>query len=337
MGEWHAILPVSGITSSVRSEAEAKENRDGHSLVQDTIHRMIEGETDAGKVTDGNRNNYEDFAPNATSPSVWTVIHKWIDALPSSTEAEKDRKALLAKELRWVAGELGDMRGIDGKPFIFAHCDLLSGNVIVLPRSPKAGTKLSGSVGSSPEHGTGNNAAATPQPTATVPGDSNDEEIMDVGFIDYEYATAAPSAFDIANHFAEWGGFACDFSVLPTRVQRLDFLRSYLTSYYKYSRHSENGQGQRSDGNKREEEDTNMLKNDLEKLSEQIDAFRGLPGFYWGIWALIQAMISQIDFDYASYAEIRLSEYWAWKAEWDGSREEKQTEMPLRERRWRED
>jgi len=32
-----------------------------------------------------------------------------------------------------------------------------------------------------------------------------------------------------------------------------------------------------------------------------------------GIWALIQAVISQIDFDYAAYAEIRLSEYWTWK------------------------
>ena len=40
----------------------------------------------------------------------------------------------------------------------------------------------------------------------------------------------------------------------------------------------------------------------------QVDRFRGAPGFYWGIWALIQATISQIDFDYAGYAEIRLGE-----------------------------
>ena len=53
---------------------------------------------------------------------------------------------------------------------------------------------------------------------------------------------------------------------------------------------------------------------------------------YWGIWALIQATISQIDFDYASYAEVRLGEYWAWRAEVDGRREKKGKEMPLRER-----
>lgn len=70
---------------------------------------------------------------------------------------------------------------------------------------------------------------------------------------------------------------------------------------------------------------------------DEVDVYRGLPGFYWGIWALIQATISEIDFDYASYAEVRLGEYWAWKAEVDGSREKSGQELPLRERRWAEE
>ena len=53
-----------------------------------------------------------------------------------------------------------------------------------------------------------------------------------------------------------------------------------------------------------------------------------------GVWALIQAQISQIDFDYASYAETRLGEYYAWKREVDGSRKQAGEEMPLRESRW---
>lgn len=52
------------------------------------------------------------------------------------------------------------------------------------------------------------------------------------------------------------------------------------------------------------------------------------------MWALIQAQISQIDFDYASYAELRLGEYWAWKREVDGSRQKAGEEAPLREQRW---
>lgn len=73
---------------------------------------------------------------------------------------------------------------------------------------------------------------------------------------------------------------------------------------------------------------------ETERLFEEVDVFRGVPGFYWGIWALIQAKISQIDFDYASYAEIRLGEYWAWREESDGSRAASKKELAPREIRW---
>lgn len=39
-------------------------------------------------------------------------------------------------------------------------------------------------------------------------------------------------------------------------------------------------------------------------MEKEVDRYRGMPGFYWGIWALIQATISQIDFN---YAECKLS------------------------------
>ena len=68
-----------------------------------------------------------------------------------------------------------------------------------------------------------------------------------------------------------------------------------------------------------------------------MDQFRGIPGLYWGIWALIQATISHINFDYAAYAETRLAEYFGWRAEQDGSRKREWKEMPLREKRWAEE
>ena len=58
-----------------------------------------------------------------------------------------------------------------------------------------------------------------------------------------------------------------------------------------------------------------------------------MPGLYWGIWALIQATISTIDFPYAEYAETRLAEYFAWRAERDGVAQAK----TVRERRWAEE
>jgi ethanolamine kinase len=233
------------------------------------------------------------------SPNVWTVMRRWTAALPSDTDAEKTRQANLQKELEWLGNELGDAPGIDNRSLIFGHCDLLSGNVIIQPHSTTDPSPHSSSA-SSP---TTTNTSCSEIPTAVV------------SFIDYEYATPCPAAFDIANHFAEWGGFDCDFSVLPTRSQRRDFLKTYLSAYNSFR--------------EREYRDA-----ELDQLFEEVDRFRGAPGFYWGIWALIQATISQIDFDYASYAEVRLGEYWAWKDSLSGKIA---SEPPLRERRWAED
>jgi ethanolamine kinase len=113
---------------------------------------------------------------------------------------------------------------------------------------------------------------------------------------------------------------------VPTKSQRRDFLRHYVTSFY--------------DNVICENENLAVeidLRAAIDQLYEQVDNFRGVPGFYWGVWSLIQATISNIDFDYASYAEIRLGEYWAWKAEADGSRAAKGEDMSVRERRWAEE
>lgn len=169
---------------------------------------------------------------------------------------------------------------------VFGHCDLLSGNVIIHPHQP---------------------------PSATV---------STVSFIDYEYATPSPAAFDIANHFAEWGGFECAYHALPTRSQRRRFLREYLSSYQSHLPTNPPDQPPAT------------ADQAVDSLFTEVDLFRGIPGFYWGIWALIQATISQIDFDYAAYAEVRLGEYWAWRAEAEGTREAEGREMSVRERRW---
>lgn len=180
---------------------------------------------------------------------------------------------------------------------MFAHCDLLCANVIALPST-------------------------------------DESEDATVHFIDYEYATPSPAAFDIANHFAEWGGYNCDYGMMPTRAVRRQFLTEYIKSYSLHKGIPESSQ-----------------KDLVDRLYEDVDRFRGIPGLYWyiclcymvvmsranrnrGVWGLIQAQISQIDFDYATYAENRLGEYYAWRRETDGSRAQAGEEMPLRERRW---
>ncbi|THX35632.1 kinase-like protein [Aureobasidium pullulans] len=262
LGQWHSTLPIAAI-SSLQTLQDQNDVSDASQIEQ-----------------------HVDKAGNVRpKPSLWTVMQEWIHALPVATQKEKDRKDMLQTELTHLSHELGSTPGLDGYDYIFAHCDLLSGNVIVHPGQREGGKGLT------------------------------------VSFIDYEYATPAPAAFDIANHFAEWGGFDCDYTVLPTRSQRADFIIQYLASYRNFAPVS----------------DSETIEREKQQLINQVDTFRGLPGFYWGIWALIQATISQIDFDYASYAEIRLGEYWAWKAEQDGSRGREGREPTLREKRWAEE
>ncbi|KAJ5995340.1 hypothetical protein N7481_002317 [Penicillium waksmanii] len=142
-------------------------------------------------------------------------------------------------------------------------------------------------------------------------------DVTAVNFIDYEYAVPAPAAFDIANHLAEWIGYDCDYNMTPTQSVRRQFLTEYTKSYCENRGLDESSQAEIVD-----------------RLVQDVDRFRGIPGLYWGVWSLIQAQISQIDFDYAGYAETRLGEYWAWKREMDGSRKKAGEEIPLREQRW---
>lgn len=113
-----------------------------------------------------------------------------------------------------------------------------------------------------------------------------------IQFIDYEYMLPAPRAFDIANHFAEWQGFDCNRSLIPepsaTNEVMVEWCKAYLN-------------------------DSTTLEEKVNSLIDEISCYYGMPGFYWGIWAMIQSELSTIDFNYAHYSELRLQEYWLWK------------------------
>ncbi|CRG84971.1 hypothetical protein PISL3812_02133 [Talaromyces islandicus] len=269
LGQWHATLPVVSHTPSQESHTSDVFRPEKPS----PVHKG---------------DDLTPIQPRQSGPNTWTVLQKWILALPVDTEDQRLRRNDLQKELERIVAELDDGTGIGENGLVFAHCDLLCANVIMIPPT-KNGATLS------------------------------HQEVEEVHFIDYEYATPSPAAFDIANHFAEWGGYDCDYNMMPTRSVRREFLTEYVKSFVQHG-----GKGADSDQQKV-----------VEKLFQDVDRFRGIPGFYWGVWSLIQAKISQIDFDYASYAEIRLGEYWAWRHEQDGTRAQNTGEvMPLRERRW---
>ena len=47
----------------------------------------------------------------------------------------------------------------------------------------------------------------------------------------------------------------------------------------------------------------------VEELRDLVEKFSPLSNLLWGIWSLIQAKYSDIDFDYINYAMQRLKQY----------------------------
>lgn len=52
------------------------------------------------------------ITPKQPGPSMWSVLQKWILALPTTTEEQRQRRLSLQKELERVVSELDDGKGL---------------------------------------------------------------------------------------------------------------------------------------------------------------------------------------------------------------------------------
>ena len=121
----------------------------------------------------------------------------------------------------------------------------------------------------------------------------HDEKRKTVKIIDYEYLAQNPAAFDLANHFCEYAGTdEMDFSNLPSEDYKRWWLTKYLAEYYQKAMISEE---------------------EIDVWYKSIVAMEPLSHLFWGVWALMQAEIADIDFDYVSYGHQRLAEYFRLK------------------------
>ncbi|PVV02425.1 hypothetical protein BB560_003123 [Smittium megazygosporum] len=112
-----------------------------------------------------------------------------------------------------------------------------------------------------------------------------------VFLIDYEYGSYNYRGYDIANHFCEFAGFECDYSRYPDTEKQRKWLRKYLSYLH-------------------EVEESKVDEKEIEDLLYEVSIFENASSLYWGIWSLIQANYSEIDFDYMSYAKLRFSRYY---------------------------
>ena len=113
----------------------------------------------------------------------------------------------------------------------------------------------------------------------------------EVAVIDYEYSAYNYRAFDLVNHFNEWCGFDLNWDHFPNEDTQRRFLKIYFETFYD------------------NEKDEINIKEKIDEMIEDIKWFDLASNFYWGAWALIQAALSNIDFNYNEYANLRFKRY----------------------------
>jgi ethanolamine kinase len=223
-------------------------------------------------------------ASSSSATNLFEIISQWIDICPDGLFAQT--KDEFRAELQWIKKTIGQVG-----PTVVAHCDLLSGNIIV----PVNWTESAYNRTTIPDI-LANETAEAQKTQSYKPSNL-------ATFIDYEYAMPAPRGFDLANHFMEWQGFDCKTELIPEPSMSNPVLRYWAFHYLAALNHLHR------------RNPVIPSEKAIDDLIHEVITWWGMPGFYWGIWSAIQSTISEIDFDYSSYAEQRMSEYFSWKTQ----------------------
>lgn len=116
--------------------------------------------------------------------------------------------------------------------------------------------------------------------------------------VDFDYAGYNPRGFDIANHFCEWmydyhseEPAAMNKEKYPTNEEQTRFLTAYLDTTNRFTKPGAN---------------ENMTCEDLQK---EVAMYSMISHLSWGLWGLIQANQSEIEFDYFLYSSQRLNAF----------------------------
>lgn len=110
LAEWHAVVPCLPRTQQPLA-AE----------IPDTEHFDRPSSTPIKKAP-ALQSSVDQIAPGKLAPNMWTVMQKWIYALPTRSEAEKTRQADLQQELIRLVAEFGGRPGL-GENGVFSPLD----------------------------------------------------------------------------------------------------------------------------------------------------------------------------------------------------------------------
>ncbi|KAM9659616.1 choline kinase alpha isoform 3-T3 [Trichechus inunguis] len=129
--------------------------------------------------------------------------------------------------------------------------------------------------------------------------DSEKQKLM---LIDFEYSSYNYRGFDIGNHFCEWMYdynyekyplFKANILKYPTRKEQLHFISHYLAAFQNEFKNLSN-------------EEKSIIE---EEMLLEVNRFALASHFFWGLWSIIQAKISSIEFGYMEYAQARFDAY----------------------------
>ncbi|KAG2372955.1 hypothetical protein C9374_012985 [Naegleria lovaniensis] len=112
-----------------------------------------------------------------------------------------------------------------------------------------------------------------------------------VQFIDCEYCGYNYRGFDIGNHFNEYCGFQMDESLFPSQQIQETFVYEYLKSFVDTAHSHE------------------ITQHHVKQFLKSIPLFCKLSHLFWGLWAIVQSNVSNLEFDFLSYAKGRLEWY----------------------------
>lgn len=129
-----------------------------------------------------------------------------------------------------------------------------------------------------------------------------------VQMIDFEYSGYNYRGFDLGNHFCEWAYdyahsewpfYSYKIEDYPTKEQQVNFVQSYIREYFStntsHSQYDEKWQ--------------------VNFMVKEANRFALLSHFFWAMWSVVQAKMSDISFGYMEYAHARMDHYLKQKAE----------------------
>ncbi|KAK8535174.1 hypothetical protein V6N13_081313 [Hibiscus sabdariffa] len=227
----------------------------GNGMVQSFIHARTLTPSDmrkpklASEIAKQLRRFHQVEIPGSKEPQLWVDLFKFFEKASSLQFEDADKQKIYEtisfEEVHKEATQLKEMTGLLNAPVVFAHNDLLSGNLMF-----------------------------------------NDEQ-EELYFIDFEYWSYNYRGYDIGNHFNEYAGYDCDYILYPSKDEQYHFFRHYLQPEKPYE----------------------VSEKELETLYVESNTFMLASHIYWALWALIQARMSPIDFDYIKYFFLRYNEY----------------------------